>query len=55
MTLGFRVLHLYFPRSGVIMAMGLNSATGNDHIGTLALLAYETLACDHIISATCRI
>jgi hypothetical protein len=37
------------------MAMGLNSATGNDHIGTLALLAYETLACDHIISATCRI
>jgi D-alanyl-D-alanine carboxypeptidase len=58
-TLGFRVLHLYFPRSGVIMAMGLNSATdsatGQDHISVLAYLAYETLACDHIISATCRI
>ena len=58
-TLGFRVLHMYFPRYGVIMAMGLNSvtdsATGQDHISVLALLVYETLACDHVISATCRI
>jgi D-alanyl-D-alanine carboxypeptidase len=55
-TLGFRVLHMYFPRYGLIMAMGLNSVTGvnNDQISLLAFLAYKTLACDHIIAVSCR-
>ena len=30
---GYRVAHYYFPHSGVIIALALNSATGNDDIG----------------------
>jgi D-alanyl-D-alanine carboxypeptidase len=42
-TLGFRTLHVYLPESGVVMAMGLNSATADDAIITLALAVHETL------------
>ena len=43
-TLGFRTLHVYLPGSGVIMAMGLNSAPSQDHIVALAMSVYDTLA-----------
>jgi D-alanyl-D-alanine carboxypeptidase len=42
-TLGFRALHAYFPDSGLIIAIGLNSATADDQIGTLATTVYDTL------------
>ena len=44
-TLGYRVLHLYFPRSGIIIALAANSdpAPGNDDLGTLALSVYQAL------------
>ncbi len=44
-TLGYRVLHLYFPRSGIIIALAANSAAGpgNDDLGTLALSVYQAL------------
>ena len=42
-TLGFRTFHIYLPKSGVILAMGLNSQSSNDSIGLLAARAYETL------------
>jgi D-alanyl-D-alanine carboxypeptidase len=42
-TLGFRTLHVYLPESGVVMAMGLNSATADDAVITLALAVHETL------------
>ena len=43
-TLGFRTLHVWFPTSDVLMAMGLNSAPTKDHIQDLAIAAYRTLA-----------
>ena len=43
-TLGFRTLHVWFPTSGILMAMGLNSAPTKDHIEEIALAAYRTLA-----------
>ena len=42
-TFGYRVLHLYFPRSGMIIALAVNSATGNDDINDLAGSVYQTL------------
>lgn len=42
-TLGFRTLHAYLPRSGVIFAMGLNSQPTVDHIGELAASVYDIL------------
>jgi hypothetical protein len=42
-TLGFRTLHVYLPRSGPIMAMGLNSQPADDQIGALVLAVYKTL------------
>ena len=45
--LGFRVLHFYFPRSGLIIALAVNSATNPtpsaDHLINLAVTVYETL------------
>jgi hypothetical protein len=35
-TYGYRVEHLYFPRSGMIIALAVNSATGNDDLADLA-------------------
>ena len=42
-TFGNRVVHLYFPRSGMIIALALNSATTNDDIADLAASVYQTL------------
>jgi hypothetical protein len=44
-TLGYRAEHFYFPRSGIIIALAVNSATGadNDELGTLAVTVYQTL------------
>ena len=42
-SFGNRVVHLYFPRSGMIIALALNSATDNDDIGDLATSVYQTL------------
>jgi D-alanyl-D-alanine carboxypeptidase len=50
-TLGFRTLHVYLPGSGVILAMGLNSATADDQIITLALAVYETLVEQGVVAA----
>ena len=51
-TIGFRTLHLYFPNSAVIMAIGLNSQVGVDRIGALADSVYATLAADGVAPAT---
>lgn len=40
---GYRVAHYYFPHSGMIIALAVNSATGNDDIGDLAGSVYQTL------------
>jgi D-alanyl-D-alanine carboxypeptidase len=42
-TLGFRFLHAYFPDSGVIAAMVLNSSPEEDRIGDLPTAAHDTL------------
>ena len=42
-NLGYRVAHYYFPHSGIILALALNSATGNDDIGDLAGSVYQVL------------
>jgi D-alanyl-D-alanine carboxypeptidase len=40
---GARVLQMYFPRSGMIFALAVNSATANDHLSDLAWSVYQTL------------
>ena len=40
---GARVMHLYFPRSGMIIALAVNSSTDNDDLGNLAGSVYRTL------------
>ena len=44
-TLGFRVLHLYFPRSGLIIALAANSqpVSDQDDLFTLAASVYQAL------------
>ncbi|WP_448607946.1 serine hydrolase domain-containing protein [Geodermatophilus sp. URMC 60] len=42
-TLGFRLLHAYFPESGLIVAISLNSRADEDRIGALATAVYDTL------------
>jgi D-alanyl-D-alanine carboxypeptidase len=45
-TLGYRVVHLYFPRSGIIIAVAANSATDistNDDLLATAIAVYQTL------------
>jgi D-alanyl-D-alanine carboxypeptidase len=44
-TLGYRAEHFYFPHSGIIVALAVNSATdaANDQLGTLAVSVYQTL------------
>ena len=44
-TLGYRVVHFYFPRSGMIIALAANSdpGPGNDNLGTLAGSVYQAL------------
>ncbi|MGY1691814.1 serine hydrolase domain-containing protein [Geodermatophilus sp. SYSU D01105] len=48
-TLGFRALHVYFPDSGVIAAMNLNSSPDEDQIGALAQTVYGTLAAHGLV------
>jgi D-alanyl-D-alanine carboxypeptidase len=40
---GARVLYFYFPRSGMIVALAVNSSTGNDDLPATALSVYRTL------------
>jgi D-alanyl-D-alanine carboxypeptidase len=40
---GARVLQMYFPRSGMIIALAVNSSTFNDHLSDLAGSIYQTL------------
>jgi D-alanyl-D-alanine carboxypeptidase len=40
---GARVLQMYFPHSGTIVALAVNSSTDNDHLSDLAGSVYETL------------
>ena len=44
-TFGYRVLHAYFPRSGMIIALAANSdpGPGNDDLGLLAVSVYQAL------------
>jgi D-alanyl-D-alanine carboxypeptidase len=49
-TLGFRTLHVHLPDSGVIIAIGLNSAVADDQIGSLALAVHDTLVALGVIT-----
>jgi D-alanyl-D-alanine carboxypeptidase len=44
-TFGYRVVHVDFPRSGIIIALAVNSSTdpANDEPGALAVPAYQIL------------
>jgi D-alanyl-D-alanine carboxypeptidase len=42
-TFAFRVLHLYFPRSGVLIDIAVNSSTNNDQLGALGVSIYVIL------------
>ena len=42
-TTGFRVVNIFVPRSGTVIAIGVNSATLNDHTAALATSVYKTL------------
>jgi D-alanyl-D-alanine carboxypeptidase len=42
-TYGYRVLHVYYPRSGLIIALAFNSATENDDVADLVASVYQTL------------
>jgi D-alanyl-D-alanine carboxypeptidase len=46
-TTGFRVVNLVVPRSGTVIAIGVNSATLNDHTAALATSVYQTLHSSH--------
>jgi D-alanyl-D-alanine carboxypeptidase len=50
-TLGFRLLQAYFPESGLIIAIGLNSRPDEDQIGALATSVYETLVAHQVVGA----
>jgi D-alanyl-D-alanine carboxypeptidase len=40
---GARVLHLYLPRTGLLIAVAANSSTSNDDLANLAGAVYQTL------------
>lgn len=42
-TDGFRVVNIFVPRSGTVIAIGVNSATLNDHTAALATSIFQTL------------
>jgi D-alanyl-D-alanine carboxypeptidase len=50
-TLGYRMVHAYFPAKDVVIAIGLNSqaAASEDHIGQLVETIYKTLETDGAI------
>jgi D-alanyl-D-alanine carboxypeptidase len=43
-TFGFRTLHVYRPATGLVIAVSLNSFTGDDQIVALMAALYDTLA-----------
>ena len=53
-TLGFRTLHVFLPRSGLLFALALNSQPTVDHIGDLSVSVYRTLVAHHALRATAR-
>lgn len=42
-TLGYRMLHAYFPKENVVIAVGLNSQPTKDHVGELIAAITSTL------------
>jgi D-alanyl-D-alanine carboxypeptidase len=42
-TLGYRVVHVYFSRYGLIIALAINSAPVNAYLANLAVSVYRTL------------
>ena len=40
---GARVIHYYFPRTGLLIAVAANSSTTNDYLSNLAGAVYQTL------------
>jgi D-alanyl-D-alanine carboxypeptidase len=40
---GARVIHYYFPRTGLLIAVAVNSSTDNDDLSNLAGAVYQTL------------
>jgi D-alanyl-D-alanine carboxypeptidase len=42
-TAGFRVVNMFVPRSGTLIAIGVNSATLDDHTAALATSVYQAL------------
>jgi len=51
-TYGFRVLHMYLPDSGTLIALAANSAVGQaDQLGSLLVAVYQTLHSDGAIPA----
>jgi D-alanyl-D-alanine carboxypeptidase len=42
-TLGYRVLHVYFPVQDAVLVIGLNSQPTDDQIGQLLTPVYQTL------------
>src|SRR5205085_436978 len=42
-TFGYRVLHLYSPRSGIVIAVAVNSSTAKDELSALGLSLYRLL------------
>jgi D-alanyl-D-alanine carboxypeptidase len=50
-TVGFRMLHIYVPESGLILAMALNSATDDDRIELLLQSVYGTLLEQGVVPA----
>ena len=48
-TLGFRTVHIYLPRSGVIVALAVNSQSTVDNISDLIVSVHATLVEDGVI------
>jgi D-alanyl-D-alanine carboxypeptidase len=42
-TFGYRVLHLYSPRSGIVIAVAVNSSSAKDELSALGLSLYRLL------------
>jgi D-alanyl-D-alanine carboxypeptidase len=42
-TFGYRVVHLYSPRSGIVIAVAVNSSTAKDELSALGLSLYRLL------------
>jgi D-alanyl-D-alanine carboxypeptidase len=42
-NLSFRLIHIFVPKSGTVLAIAVNSGTDNDQLGKLAIAVYDTL------------